>query len=61
MTLKDQLELTTQSLLDAHEAHLPKDVRWERKGLLGRLTRPGGKSTSSRFAPAGQLRLNQAS
>jgi hypothetical protein len=54
MTLKDQLDLTTQSLLDAHEAHFPKDVRWERKGLFGRLTRTGGENTSSPVAPAGQ-------
>jgi hypothetical protein len=54
MTLKHQLDLTTQSVLDAHEAHLPKDVRWERKGLLGRLTRTSGENTFSPVAPAGQ-------
>jgi hypothetical protein len=60
MTLKGQLDLTTQSVLDAHEAHLPKDVRWERRGLLGRLTRSGGESTLFPVAPAGQPPLDRA-
>jgi hypothetical protein len=37
-----ELETTSRALLDAHEAHVREatgSVRWERRGLLGRLAR----------------------
>jgi hypothetical protein len=37
-----ELELTSRAVVDAHDAHVhaaTKNVRWERRGFLQRLTR----------------------
>jgi hypothetical protein len=37
--VETQLHPTTMVVLAAHEAHLPKDVTWRRRGFLQRLSR----------------------
>jgi hypothetical protein len=41
-SLAEELQPTSQALIEAHEAHLRgavDSVRWERRGILGRLVR----------------------
>jgi hypothetical protein len=38
--IQSELHPTTQAVIAAHDAHMPKDVVWRRRGLLGRLVRP---------------------
>jgi hypothetical protein len=37
--VESQLHPTTMAVIAAHDAHLPKDVIWDRRGLLRRLSR----------------------